>query len=431
MTGLIIIGSQFGDEGKGKIVDYLANNPKIKIIVRYAGGNNAGHTVIINGEKFVFHLLPSGILNPDNICVIGNGVVIDPEVLLDEITKLKKDLNLKTIPLKISSRAHIVFPYHKLLDELQEKEKEKNKIGTTKKGIGPAYVDKCNRTGIRAGDLLHPEFFKTKLEDQFFMKRNVIEKSVNIKFNELFNKYLTYVEKLKDYIIETAYYLNENLNNGVNVLLEGAQGTLLDIDHGTFPYVTSSNASVGGACTGTGIPPTKIKTIIGIFKAYTTRVGNGPFPTELFDEYGRKLQEVGKEFGATTGRPRRCGWLDLVALQYSNIVNGFTHLVMTKLDVLTGFDIIKICVKYEINGKITQQMPTNIAELESVKPIYETFPGWKELDKNKLMISGFDALPENAKKYILYVEEKMKVPISIISYGPDRNEIIEKTPILN
>ena len=429
MSGIVIIGAQFGDEGKGKIVDYLANHSNIKIIVRYAGGNNAGHTVIKNGQKFVFHLLPSGILNPKNICVIGNGVVIDPEVLLEEISKLKQQLNVKSIPLKISNRAHLIFPYHKLLDELQEKEKEENKIGTTKRGIGPAYVDKCNRTGIRAGDLLNPKIFKTKLENQFFSKKTILEHDQDIKLDDLYKKYLKLAEDLKAFIMETSYYLNERLDKGENVLLEGAQGTLLDIDHGTFPYVTSSNASVGGACSGTGIPPTKINIIIGICKAYTTRVGNGPFPTELFDEDGNKLREVGKEFGATTGRPRRCGWLDLVSLQYSNVINGFTHLVITKLDVLNDFKTIKACVKYEINGKTTNYMPTNVDELESVTPIYKSFSGWGSIDNKLLAEEGYEGLPENAKKYLSFIEDFIKVPITLISYGPDRTENVKKSPI--
>lgn len=426
--GIVIIGAQFGDEGKGKIVDYLANNPKVKIIARFAGGNNAGHTVIKDGKKYVFHLLPSGILNPDNICVIGNGVVLDPEVLLEEISQLKDELDINNLSLLISNRTHVILPYHRILDSLQEENKKGNKIGTTKRGIGPAYVDKYNRTGIRAGDLLDEELFETKLKQQLELKSELLKGDNQLSYQDILHKYRNYAIEIEKYIKETSYFLNESLDEGLNVLLEGAQGTLLDIDHGTFPFVTSSNASVGGACSGTGIPPTKISTVIGICKAYSTRVGNGPFPTELKGEIGEQIRQSGKEFGATTGRPRRCGWLDLVALQYSNVINGYTHLVITKLDILTGFKTISVCTKYKINGEITTRLPSSLKDINAVEPVYEELPGWAELDYEKLKNEGYDALPDTAKKYLSFIEDYIKVPISIISYGPDRNEIIERSP---
>jgi len=426
--GIVIIGAQFGDEGKGKIVDLIANDPKVNIIVRFAGGNNAGHTVIKEGKKYVFHLLPSGMLNPDNMCVIGNGVVLDPKVLLEEVSQLKDDLDVNNLPLLISNRTHVILPYHNIIDSQQEDSKKVNKIGTTKRGIGPAYVDKYNRTGIRAGDFLNEELFEAKLKQQLEMKSAFLTGENQINYQELLKKYREYGNKIEKYIKETSYYLNESLDNGLNVLLEGAQGTLLDIDHGTFPYVTSSNASVGGACSGSGIPPTKISIVIGICKAYCTRVGNGPFPTELTGEIGEKIRQSGKEFGATTGRPRRCGWLDLVGLQYANMINGFTNLVITKLDILTGFKTISVCTKYKLKGNIITKMPTMLKDINAVKPVYEELPGWDELDNDKLKNEGYSALPETAKKYLSFIEDYIKVPISIISYGPDRNEIIEKSP---
>lgn len=416
------MGVQWGDEGKGRVVDAIAG--KCGLVVRYQGGANAGHTVIVGEEKFVFHLLPSGILYPDKTCVIGNGVVVDPEVLLQEI----EDLRLrgrKMSRLVLSNAAHIVMPYHKLTDRFAEEALgEGAKIGTTGRGIGPCYADKFNRIGIRAEDLACPEVLREKLELNVAMKNETLTRLYGAEplvFEEVFNRAGEWGEKIKPYLGDSFLEINKALKAGVGVLFEGAQATLLDIDHGTYPFVTSSSPCAGGACTGAGIGPGLIDRVVGVSKAYCTRVGEGPFPTEEHGETGELLRKRGGEFGATTGRPRRCGWNDLVAVNYSVAVNGLNGLALTKLDVLSGFEKIKICVAYEIAGKIITDFPSNCALLTAAKPVYEELPGWSE------DISGcreFSELPPAARNYVEYVEKRTGVPVLLIGVGAGREDTI-------
>lgn len=419
MTVSLILGLQWGDEGKGKVVDHFAKD--YEYIVRFNGGNNAGHTVVNGNETFKLHLLPSGVFYPEKIKVIGNGVVIDPEVLIKEITEAEeRGYSMKD--LVISSCANIILPWHKLMDGALDKSE---KIGTTKRGIGPAYSDKASRRfAIRAGDLFLPEDeLKKKIKEISDYKLKVFKalKLSSFDVSKIEKDLLEHAKKLKPYIQDTQFLLNYAVEQDKDILLEGANGTMLDIDHGTFPYCTSSSVVSGGACTGSGIPPTKIKQIIGIVKAYTTRVGSGPFPTELEDKDGEQLRKAGNEFGTTTGRPRRCGWLDLVLLRYTCMINGATEIALTKLDVLTGFKEIKVCTAYEIGDKKTSDFPLQTESVEKAKPIYTTLPGWEEDIANCRKI---ESLPENAQKYIKYVEEQLEVPVKLVSVGPKRDDTI-------
>lgn len=417
----LILGSQWGDEGKGKIVDLLCQDADY--VARYQGGANAGHTIVINGKQFVLHLIPSGILTPGVKCIIGNGVVIDPIALMEEIEMLEHlGIDVKG-RLFISHKAHLIMPYHKLLDQIRES-KSDAAIGTTGRGIGPAYIDKAQRTGIRIIDLLDRKLFEEKVRFNLKEKNNIIQKiygSGILDVEEVINSYIEFDNKIDAYIKDTTLLINDELNNGKKIYAEGAQGALLDIDHGTYPFVTSSNPTSGGACTGLGIPPTAISRIVGVVKAYTTRVGNGPFPTELKDAIGQKLQTVGAEFGATTGRPRRCGWLDLVALKYTVMINGIQEIALTKLDVLDELDELYICTDYEIDGKKLKSFPSDIATLERVKPIYEKVKGWKT------SLSGIrtcDDLPKETLDYFKQIEMFTGAFVSIASVSPDRDDTI-------
>lgn len=420
MSVSVIVGSQWGDEGKGKIVDLLSD--RFQIVARYQGGANAGHTVEIGDKKFVLHLIPSGILRDDVICVIGNGVVIDPQALLEEI-KMLEDLGVQIKNrLFISHNAHLIMPYHKLLDSINES--GNSKIGTTGRGIGPCYIDKYARTGIRIVDLLNRKNLEEKIRCNIEEKNNILKKLYDkeeLNIDEIIKAYLKFDDEIDQYITDTTSLLNNAIKDGKSILLEGAQGALLDVDHGTYPYVTSSSPTSGGACTGTGIPPTKINSVIGIVKAYTTRVGLGPFPTELKDETGEKLRTIGYEFGATTGRPRRCGWYDAFLVNYSSMINGITKAAITKLDVLSNFEKINVCVGYEINGKKLKYFPTNVYDLENAEPIYETLDGWNE---DISFVRTFDELPSKAKDYLNFIADKSNFEIGIISVGPKRDQTI-------
>ena len=421
MTAIALLGAQWGDEGKGKATDLLGE--KVDYVVRYQGGNNAGHTVVIGDQKYALHLLPSGILSPEVIPVIGNGVVIDPSVLFEEIKGLN-ERGIDTSRLKISTNAHLITPYHRTIDKVSERFLGKSKIGTTGRGIGPAYADKINRIGIRIQDLFDPSILKQKVEGALRDKNQILIKVFNrkgLEIDDVVNEYLGYAELLKPFVTDTSLLLNKALDQGKNILLEGSQGTLLDVDHGTYPFVTSSNPTAGGACTGAGIGPTRISRVIGIVKAYTTRVGSGPFPTELFDEDGEKLRSIGGEVGVTTGRARRCGWYDALIARYAVRVNGLTDFFLTKLDVLTGWEKIPVCVAYEIDGKRVEELPASQSDFHHAKPIYEFLPGWNEdISKAK----SLDQLPANAKAYVKYLEEISGAPVSAVGVGPERDQTI-------
>jgi adenylosuccinate synthase len=421
VTAIALLGAQWGDEGKGKATDLLGE--KVDYVVRYQGGNNAGHTVVIGDQKYALHLLPSGILSPGVIPVIGNGVVIDPSVLFEEIKGLN-ERGIDTSRLKISTNAHLITPYHRTIDKVSERFLGKSKIGTTGRGIGPAYADKINRIGIRVQDLFDPSILKQKVEGALRDKNQILIKVFNrkgLEVEDVVSEYLGYAELLRPFVTDTSLLLNKALDEGKNILLEGSQGTLLDVDHGTYPFVTSSNPTAGGACTGSGIGPTRISRVIGIVKAYTTRVGSGPFPTELFDEDGEKLRSIGGEVGVTTGRARRCGWYDALIARYAVRVNGLTDLFLTKLDVLTGWEKIPVCVAYEIDGKRVEELPASQSDFHHARPIYEFLPGWNEdISKAK----SLDQLPVNAKAYVKYLEEISRAPISAVGVGPERDQTI-------
>ncbi len=433
IKSIAIIGTQWGDEGKGKIVDFITKRYHATHIIRYSGGNNAGHTIIIGDKKIVCHLIPSGIMNPNTVCIIGNGIVIDPKILIEEINNLKSlNITISNENLKISENAHIILPYHKKLDSGSEKLKGKEKIGTTQRGIGPAYADKINRMGIRAIDLINENIFSMKLKKNIDFYNKIlpyIYKENEIDYKSTLEQYLDYAKIIKPFIENISLYLFDLLNSNKDlvIIFEGAQGTLLDIDYGTYPYVTSSNPTIGGIFTGSGIGLLDIDKIVGIVKAYTTRVGRGPFPTELLDDIGTYLQEKGKEFGATTGRRRRCGWLDIPIIRYAIKINNINSIVLTKLDVLTGIDKIKICTKYKINGKIYQYFVNNFEALQNCTPIYEELNGWNEDITNA---TSYKDLPTNCKKYIEKIEELIQVPIDIISVGPDRDQTIIKKELI-
>ena len=422
MSTVVIVGTQWGDEGKGKIVDFLTE--KADVVARYQGGNNAGHTVVIKSEKYILHLIPSGVLHKNKKCIIGNGVVIDPAALIEEMDGLKKrGININK-NLLISKNAHVIMPYHVAIDKGSESKKGGKKIGTTGRGIGPSYTDKIARHGIRMMDLMSPEVFKEKLSANLSTANFLLEnlyKTAPLSEKEIYKQYIKYAERLAPYITDTDVIINKEMDAGKKVLFEGAQGTLLDIDHGTYPFVTSSNTIAGGACTGLGVGPTKIKKVLGVVKAYTTRVGEGPFPTELKDALGEAIRQKGGEFGATTGRPRRCGWLDILILKHAIRINGLTGLAITKLDILDGFDRLKICVDYKYKGKRYTEFPKEIDVLNNCEPVYETVEGWKE---STLGIKDFDRLPANAKKYIRTIEKMLGIKVHIISTGQKRDEII-------
>ena len=421
MPAVVLLGAQWGDEGKGKATDLLGE--AVDYVVRYQGGNNAGHTVVIKDQKYALHLLPSGILSPNVIPVIGNGVVIDPAVLLEEIKGLN-ERGINTSKLKISTNAHLITPYHRTIDKVSERFLGKAKIGTTGRGIGPAYADKINRIGIRVQDLFDPSILKQKIEAALHDKNQILIKVFNrkgITVDEVLSEYLGYADILKPYVADTALLLDQALKAGKNVLLEGSQGTLLDVDHGTYPFVTSSNPTAGGASTGSGLGPTKITRVIGILKAYTTRVGSGPFPTELFDADGEALRKIGGEVGVTTGRNRRCGWFDAPIARYAVRVNGLTDFFLTKLDVLTGWEKIPVCVAYDVDGKRVEELPASQSDFHHAKPIYEYLPGWSE---NISKAKAIDDLPKNARAYVEYLEKISGAPISAIGVGPGRDETI-------
>ncbi|MEV7178771.1 adenylosuccinate synthase [Kitasatospora sp. NPDC093679] len=422
MPALVLVGAQWGDEGKGKATDLLGGS--VDYVVRYQGGNNAGHTVVIGDQKYALHLLPSGILSPNVTPVIGNGVVIDPGVLLSELQGLN-ERGIDTSKLLISGNAHLITPYHRTLDKVTERFLGKRRIGTTGRGIGPTYADKINRVGIRVQDLFDESILQQKIEAALHDKNQILVKLYNrraVPAELVLEEYLGYAEKIRPFLADTTLVLDEALKAGKVVLLEGGQGTLLDVDHGTYPFVTSSNPTSGGACTGSGIGPTKIDRVIGILKAYTTRVGSGPFPTELLDEDGEALRRIGGERGVTTGRDRRCGWFDAVIARYATRVNGLTDFFLTKLDVLTGWEQIPVCVAYEIDGRRVEELPYNQSDFHHAKPVYETLPGWSE-DISKAQT--FADLPKNAQAYVKALEEMSGAPISAIGVGPGRTETIQ------
>ncbi len=423
MPNIVIVGTQWGDEGKGKIVDVFTEYTDV--VVRFQGGNNAGHTIIADGEKTVLHLIPSGILNPKVKCVIGNGVVLDPEVCLQEIDEIQqKGFLKKEEQLLISENAHVIFPYHRRIDLFREQRKGSAKIGTTGRGIGPAYEDKVSRMGIRVCELIDPDLLHRRIEAVLPEKNLYIEKILGgsaFLFDEIYEPYREFGRRLKPFVANTSIFLREMAKKKKKILFEGAQGTSLDVDHGTYPYVTSSNTVAGNACSGSGVGPTTIDSVIGISKAYTTRVGSGPFPTELNDEVGKRLQKEGEEFGATTGRPRRCGWLDLVLLRHAVRVNGLTGMILTKLDVLSGLKTLKIAVAYRHQGKLVKETPSNVEVLQQCEPVYEEVAGWQEPISG---IKSLKKLPPAALCYIRKVEKAVGVPMIVVSVGPDRKQHI-------
>ncbi len=419
MPSVVVVGTQWGDEGKGKITDYLSE--QAEMIARYQGGNNAGHTIVFNDTKYKLHLIPSGIFYKDKTCVIGNGMVIDPKALVEEI-KYLHDRNVSTDNLRISSRAHVILPYHLKLDAMEEDSKGANKIGTTRKGIGPAYMDKAARTGIRIVDLLDRETFEEKLEINLAEKNRVFEKiyeTEGFTKEEILNEYYEYGQQIAQYVADTSVILNDGLDQGRRVLFEGAQGVMLDIDQGTYPFVTSSNPIAGGVTIGSGVGPSKINHVVGVSKAYTTRVGDGPFPTELHDETGDQIREIGNEYGTTTGRPRRVGWFDSVVVRHARRVSGITDLSLNSIDVLTGIKTLKICVAYKYRGEIMEEFPASLKVLAECEPVYEEMPGW---DEDITGVRSLHELPKNAIYYVERISQLTGIPLSIFSVGPDRNQ---------
>jgi adenylosuccinate synthase len=424
---IVLVGAQWGDEGKGKATDLLGD--RIDYVVKFNGGNNAGHTVVIKGEKYALHLLPSGILTPGVTPVIGNGVVVDLGVLFEEIDGLEAR-GIDTSRLRISANAHVIASYNRSLDKVSERYLGARRIGTTGRGIGPTYADKMNRLGVRVQDLFDSSILRQKVEAALSFKNQVLSKIYNrsaIKPDEVIAELLSYVERLRPMVTDTALELSQALDAGKVVLCEAGQATLLDVDHGTYPFVTSSNATAGGACTGAGIPPTRIDRVVAVLKAFTSRVGEGPFPTELHDATGDYLREVGHEYGTTTGRPRRIGWLDLVMGRYAQRINGVTDFALTKLDNYDGLDEIPVCVAYEVNGVRHDEMPVSQSDFHHAVPVYETLPGWKQ------DIGGartFDDLPENAQRFVEFVEARIGARISIVGVGPGREAVVERHPVL-
>lgn len=421
MATAMVLGTQWGDEGKGKIVDYLAQ--KADVVIRSQGGNNAGHTVVADGQSFALRLLPSGILFSEKTCIIGNGVVVNPEVLLEEIDGMvKKGVTISK--LEVSTRAHVIMPYHIRIDEEDEKLRGDDKIGTTKNGIGPCYADKINRVGIRIGDLMDRDVFYQKLKTNLELKNRLFATYYNCEgfdFEEIFTKYTALAERIRPYVKDTEYSANQYIKEGKKVLFEGAQATMLDLDHGTYPFVTSSNPTAGGACVGSGVGPRMMSNIIGVVKAYTTRVGAGPFPAEQSNKIGEYLRETGHEFGTVTGRSRRCGWFDSVVVRYAAMLNSLDYLAITRLDILDGLDTINICKGYMYQGIELKEYPESLNILQDVEPVYEELPGWKT------DISGcksYDELPENARYYVERISQLVGVPLGIVSVGPDRSQTI-------
>jgi adenylosuccinate synthase len=419
MSSVVVVGTQWGDEGKGKITDFLSENAEV--IARYQGGNNAGHTIRFDGETYKLHLIPSGIFYKDKICVIGNGMVVDPKALVKELAYLHEK-GVTTDNLRISNRAHVILPYHLKLDEVEEESKGDNKIGTTKKGIGPAYMDKAARVGIRVADLLDKEIFEEKLERNLKEKNRLLERiyeTEGFKLEDIFDEYYEYGQQIKQYVVDTSVVLNDALDEGRRVLFEGAQGVMLDIDQGTYPFVTSSNPVAGGVTIGSGVGPTKIKHVVGVCKAYTTRVGDGPFPTELNNEIGNQIREVGREYGTTTGRARRVGWFDSVVVRHARRVSGITDLSLNSIDVLTGIEMLKICVAYKYKGEVIEEFPASLNVLAECEPVYEELPGWSE---DITGCKSLDELPANARHYLERVAQLTGIPLSIFSVGPDRSQ---------
>jgi adenylosuccinate synthase len=423
MSAFIVLGAQWGDEGKGKMTDYLAEGADV--VVRFQGGNNAGHTVEVGDKKYKLHLIPSGVLYKNKLNVIGNGVVLDPKAMFEELDYLKNlGVTVTEDNLIVSDRAHLIMPYHKALDLAKEKARGKNDIGTTGKGIGPCYTDKAERCGIRVCDLLHKDVFKERLKENIEAKNQVLTKIYGLdelNFDEIYEEYLIYAEKLRPYVKDISVRVYNEIKAGKNVLFEGAQGNLLDIDYGTYPYVTSSNTIAGGVSIGAGIGPNLIDSAVGIAKAYTTRVGKGPFPTELLDEMGEHIRTVGHEYGVTTGRARRCGWLDIVILKSAARVSGLTSFAVTKIDTLAGIEKVKMCVGYEFNGEVIDYFPASLEDLALCKPIYEEFDGW---DSSVETAKTYEELPKNAKIYLKRIEELTDTKISIVSVGPRRDQTI-------
>jgi len=421
MSAVVVIGTQWGDEGKGKIVDFLAE--QADVVVRYQGGANAGHTVKVDNKEFKLHLLPAGILYPGTVCVIGNSVVVDPAALLAELEMMKKE-GIDTSGLRISNRAHVIMPYHRRLDEVEEEFRGDKKIGTTKRGIGPCYIDKNARCGIRMVDLLDEEEFSEKLAYNLETKNYLLKVVYGVEgfdFEAVKAEYMAYAEQLRPYVTDTVTVINEAIRAGKNILFEGAQATLLDIDHGTYPYVTTSHPIAGGACIGAGVGPTKIDKVIGVVKAYSTRVGEGPFPTELTDEIGDHIRRVGHEYGVTTGRPRRCGWLDACVVRYAGYVSGIDYLAITRLDILDGLEKLKICVGYKYKGELLNEFPASLKVLAQVEPVYEELPGWMQSISH---IRKYEDLPVNARRYVERIAEVTGVKVGIVSVGPSREQTI-------
>ncbi|UOY91355.1 adenylosuccinate synthase [Ectobacillus sp. JY-23] len=419
MSSVVVVGTQWGDEGKGKITDFLSQHAEV--VARYQGGNNAGHTIVFNDTRYKLHLIPSGIFFKEKICVIGNGMVVDPKALVEELAYLH-ERGVSTENLRISNRAHVILPYHLKQDELEEERKGANKIGTTKKGIGPAYMDKAARIGIRIADLLEKEEFQEKLERNLAEKNRLFEKMYDaegFRMEDIFEEYYEYGQQIKQYVCDTSVVLNDALDEGRRVLFEGAQGVMLDIDQGTYPFVTSSNPIAGGVTIGSGVGPSKINRVVGVCKAYTSRVGDGPFPTELFDEIGHQIREVGREYGTTTGRPRRVGWFDSVVVRHARRVSGLTDLSLNSIDVLTGIPTLKICVAYKYKGETLQEFPASLRILSQCEPVYEELPGWTE---DITGVKTLDELPENARHYVERVSQLTGIPLSMFSVGPDRNQ---------
>ena len=426
MPVVVVVGAQWGDEGKGKVVDLLTEHAQI--VARWGGGANAGHTIVVDGKKYVTHLIPSGVLRPGVACVLGEGMVIDPKTLVEEIRTFRgQGLLASDQDLIVSGRAHLTFPHHRDLD--RSREAQPGAIGTTQRGIGPTYESKSSRTGLRVEDLLRPDRLRRNLERNISYVSAALAKfgAAVPDLDGLVKEYLTYGEEIRPFVRDASRFLYDEIRKGKNVLFEGAHGVLLDLDHGTYPFVTSSSTTAGGACTGCGIGPTLIDTVVGIVKAYTTRVGNGPFPTELLDKSGERLREVGREFGSTTGRPRRCGWLDLPALRLTIRLSGIHSLALTKLDVLDGLDEIKLCVAYRLNGKLLDEMPLDPDDLMAVEPVYETLPGWPVRGAGAPPATKVEDLPQAARNYLARIAELVGVSASIISWGPSRSETIQRS----
>lgn len=421
MSAVVVMGSQWGDEGKGKIVDYLAQ--QAEAVVRYGGGSNAGHTVAVNGEEYKLRLLPSGILYKGTLCVIGNGVVVDPKVMLEEMDAMAAR-GIDVSGIRLSNRAHVVLPYHSLIDELSEELRGNSKIGTTKRGIGPCYQDKAKRVGIRVCDLMDKEEFAKRLKENLAVKNIELERMYNhapLDYDTILKEYEGYAERLRPYVCDTIALLNDELAKGKKVLFEGAQATMLDVDYGTYPYVTSSHPVAGGIGIGAGVAPNKLQTVVGVVKAYCTRVGAGPFPTEQLNEIGEKLREAGHEFGTVTGRPRRTGWLDAFVVRYAGMLSGITHMAITRLDILDGFDEIKMCTGYKYKGELLNEIPASLKVLAEVEPVYETFKGWKTSISD---IRKYEDLPKEARVYLERMADVTGIKLGIVSVGPNRDQTI-------